>query len=93
MTESHPWSFVTSHGLALVELAREPDITIRSLATRLDLTERHTHRVISDLVDAGYVKRTRIGRRNRYEIDESRQLHTQTLAQHEVGHLLQLLAA
>jgi DNA-binding MarR family transcriptional regulator len=93
MTDSHGWSFVTSHGLALVELARDPDITIRSLAARLDLTERHTHRVISDLVDAGYVKRSRVGRRNRYEIDESRRLHTRTLARHEVGDLLQLLAA
>jgi DNA-binding MarR family transcriptional regulator len=92
-TTAHPWSFVTSHALALIELARNPDITIRALATRLELTERHTHRVVTDLVEAGYVARTRIGRRNRYEIDSSRQLRTPSLARHEVGDLLQLLAA
>lgn len=92
-TTAHPWSFVTSHALALLELARDPNITIRSLSTRLGLTERHTHRVVTDLVEAGYVSRTRIGRRNRYEIDPSRRLRTPALARHEVGDLLQLLAA
>ena len=87
------WSFVTSHALALIELARNSDITVRELALRLGLTERHTHRVISDLVADGYVKRTRVGRRNSYEIDASRRMRTPALAQREVGALLDALAA
>lgn len=87
------WSFVTPHALALVELARDPDLTIRTLAGRLSLTERHTHRILCDLVDDGYITRTRVGRRNRYEIHPSRELRTPSLAQHEVGSLLQALAA
>jgi DNA-binding MarR family transcriptional regulator len=87
------WSFVTAHALALIELAREPDLTIRTLASRLGLTERHTHRILCDLVDGGYMTRTRVGRRNRYEIDPSREMRTPSLSQHEVGSLLQALAA
>lgn len=92
-TADRNWSFVTPHALALVELARDGDITIRSLAGRLGLTERHTHRILCDLVDDGYITRTKIGRRNRYEIDASREFRTPTLAQREVGSLLSALAA
>ena len=87
------WSFVTAHALALIELSREPDLTIRTLAGRLDLTERHTHRILCDLVDGGYITRTRIGRRNRYEIHPSREMRTPALAQREIGSLLEALAA
>lgn len=92
-TSDRNWSFVTAHALALIELARDPDLTIRTLAGRLGLTERHTHRILCDLVDGGYMSRTRVGRRNRYEIHPSREMRTPTLAQREVGTLLEALAA
>jgi len=92
-SDHRSWAFVTPHALALIELARDPDLTIRTIAGRLGLTERHTHRVLSDLVDDGYITRTRVGRRNRYEIDPSREMRAPTLARHEVGSLLQALAA
>jgi DNA-binding IclR family transcriptional regulator len=63
------WDFMTAHGLALVEVRRNPDVTVRELALQLGLTERHVHRVLSDLAQAGYLRRHRIGRRNRYELD------------------------
>jgi DNA-binding MarR family transcriptional regulator len=82
------WDFVTAHGLALVEVRRNPDVTVRELALQLGLTERHVHRVLSDLADAGYLRRYRIGRRNRYELDQSRPMRHPSLANHRVSDLL-----
>jgi predicted MarR family transcription regulator len=63
------WRFLTNHGRALLALANHPDMRIRDLATALDITERSAQKIVGDLVKAGYVSRTRIGRRNAYEIN------------------------
>lgn len=85
------WRFLTSHSLVLLQLAREPELTVRELAAGSALTERQTHRILDDLVDAGYVARTRVGRRNRYRIDESRPMRYSDLAGHPVGALITAL--
>ncbi|MDX6435511.1 MAG: hypothetical protein QOK34_345, partial [Gaiellaceae bacterium] len=64
------WAFVTSHAVVLIEVARDPEATVREVAERAQLTERQTHRVLGDLVDEGYLVRERVGRRNRYRINE-----------------------
>lgn len=87
------WDFITAHGLALVEVRRNPDVTVRELAGQLGLTERHVHRVLGDLADAGYLRRTRVGRRNRYELDPSRPMRHPSLANHRVSDLLSVFAA
>lgn len=86
------WAFVTSHGAMLIEVARNPDATVKQLAARVILTERQAHRVLADLVDAGYVTRERIGRRNRYRIHADRKMRYPALLQHKVGDLLEPLA-
>lgn len=87
------WDFLTSHALTLVEVTRTPDATVRELAGRTSLTERQMHRVLDDLVSAGYVTRTRIGRRNQYGIDASRPLRHPSVAHHHVGKLIGALAS
>jgi DNA-binding IclR family transcriptional regulator len=52
----------------LLCLARASDLRIRDLALILGVTERSAQKILSDLVQAGYVTRTRVGRRNTYEI-------------------------
>jgi hypothetical protein len=59
---------LNSHGRALVEIDHEPAIRLRDLADRIGLTERATQAVVSDLIDAGYLSKTREGRRNRYTV-------------------------
>lgn len=63
------WRFLTNHGRALLCLANRPDLRIRDLAALLGITERSAQKIVGDLVKAGYVSRTRVGRRNAYEIN------------------------
>ncbi len=83
---------MTSHGVMLIEVARTPAATVRELADRAELTERQAHRVLSDLVEGGYVERERVGRRNRYRVNESAPMRHRSLASHHIGELLQVLA-
>lgn len=86
------WRFLTSHSLVLLQLAREPELTVREIAAGSRLTERQTHRILDDLVAEGYVARMRVGRRNRYRIDESRPLRHSDLSDLPVGALITALA-
>jgi DNA-binding MarR family transcriptional regulator len=88
---SSSWDFLTAHALALLEVGRTPDVTIRVLADRLGLTERHTTRILGDLAAAGYIIRKRIGRRNTYELDPSRPLRHPSFADRPVADLVAAL--
>ncbi len=63
-----PFGFLTNHGLTLLCIAGDPAIRIRDIAADVQITERAAQRIVADLVDAGYVDRERVGRRNRYTI-------------------------
>jgi DNA-binding IclR family transcriptional regulator len=91
VADTRTWAFVTSHGAMLIEVARTPDATVRELAERAALTERQAHRVLGDLVEGGYVERERIGRRNRYRINEAAPMRHPSLASHHIGELLDVL--
>ena len=89
--EPKDWSFLTSQALVLVEIARTPDATVRELAGRTGLTERQLHRVLDDLVAAGYLSKQRVGRRNRYNIDLERPMRHPSTEHHRVGALIAAL--
>lgn len=63
-----PFAFLTNHGRALLCIAHNPDIRMRGIADDVGITERAVQRIVADLVEAGYLDRERIGRRNRYTI-------------------------
>ena len=63
------WTLLTGHGHVLVEIARNPDARIRDIAAAAGITERTTQAVVADLEAAGYITRTRAGRRTRYTIN------------------------
>ena len=62
------WTFLTHHGHVLVALAQNPDLTIDELAAKVGITSRAIAGILSDLVDTGYVAKSRIGRNNHYEV-------------------------
>jgi hypothetical protein len=62
------WTLLTSHGHVLVEIVRNPQARIRELSAAAGITERATAAIIADLEAAGYVTRTRVGRRNHYAV-------------------------
>jgi hypothetical protein len=63
------WSLLTGHGHVLVEIARHPDARIRDISPVVGLTERTVQAIVADLEAAGYLTRTRIGRRTRYTVN------------------------
>ena len=65
------FGFLTNHGLALLCIAGDPEIRMRDIATEVQITERAAQRIVTDLVEAGYLDRERVGRRNRYTVRAS----------------------
>jgi hypothetical protein len=86
------WTFLTNHGHVLVCIAGDPGIRGRDIAARVGITERAAQAIIADLVAGGYVTRTRVGRRNHYEINPDRPLRHPVEQPHSIGELLQLVA-
>lgn len=85
------WTFLTTHGLVLVEIVGDPRQTMRALGEKLGITERTVQTVIHDLVAEGYVTRERIGRRNVYRVDPTRPMRHPVAAGHDVAALLRAL--
>jgi DNA-binding Lrp family transcriptional regulator len=75
----------------LLCLAETPDIRIRDVAERVGITERAAQRILADLVEAGYVKTTRVGRRNHYTLDREHAMRHTAQVGYEVGALLEAL--
>ena len=61
------WTFLSNHAHVLVYISRLPRARMREIAAGVGITERAAQRIVADLVEAGYLTRTREGRRNRYE--------------------------
>jgi predicted transcriptional regulator len=89
--ENRNWHFLTSHTQVLLCLQRNPDVRLRDIADTVGITERATQRIVTDLVEAGYVTRKRVGRRNHYTIDRGTPMRHRSQLDHEIGELLDLL--
>ncbi len=68
------WTFLTNHAHVLLCLAADPDIVLRTVAQQVGITERATQLIVADLEAAGYITRTRVGRRNHYAITPTQRL-------------------
>ena len=89
MPDARPdWTFLTNHAQVLVCIADEPDVRGRDIAERVGITERAAQSIIADLVECGYVTRTREGRRNRYAINRKGRLRHPMQTDHTIGELL-----
>jgi Mn-dependent DtxR family transcriptional regulator len=82
---------VTNHGHVLACVAADPDARLRDIAERVGITERTAAQIVNDLEQAGYLTKTRVGRRNRYQIDGERKVRTPRLPTMTIGQLLSLL--
>jgi DNA-binding transcriptional ArsR family regulator len=70
-------------------MTRESAYATSSLA--IGITERAVHRILSELVEEGYVLRERQGRRNRYQVKPEFPLRHPLVQEREVGDLLEVL--
>jgi DNA-binding MarR family transcriptional regulator len=90
-TEAAGWDFLTNHAHVLTCVAHDPGIRLRDIAAAVGITERAAHKILSELVEEGYVLRERQGRRNRYEVVPQLPLRHPLVQEREVGDLLEAL--
>ena len=86
------WTLLTGHGHVLVEIARNPDARIRDISPVVDLTERTVQAIVADLEAAGYLTRTRTGRRTKYTVNRDSLFRHSAQEGLSVGPLLDFLA-
>jgi predicted transcriptional regulator len=85
------WDFLTNHAHVLMCVAHDPGIRLRDIAAAVGITERAAHRILSQLVEEGYVLRERQGRRNRYQVVAGLPMRHPLVQEREVGELLEVL--
>ena len=93
MTPSTRWTFITNHGLVLSYISHNTTSTAREIAQFIGVTERTTHKIISDLEIAGYITRRKVGRRNAYNVDPQLPLRHHTKQDILVSELLEALTS
>ena len=90
-TEASGWDFLTNHAHVLLCVAKDPGIRLRDIAAAVGITERGAHKILTELVDEGYVLRERHGRRNRYKVRPELPLRHPLVHDRKVGDLLKVL--
>lgn len=88
--DARRWTFLTNHARILLEIARNPNARLRDLAEVAGITERAAQAIVTDLESAGYLTRTRVGRRNHYTVDPTRRFRHPAEADHRIDGLLAL---
>jgi hypothetical protein len=87
------WRFVTNHAHVLAYIANDPDARLRDIAATVGITERTAGQIVRDLEDAGSLTKTRVGRRNRYELHDELPLRHPQHRHHTIGELIGFLAS
>jgi CRP-like cAMP-binding protein len=87
----HLWRFVTNHAHVLECIAADPTSRLRDIADSVGVTERTAAHIVNDLEQAGYLSKTRDGRRNHYEVHGELPLRHPRHRHRTVGDLLRFL--
>jgi hypothetical protein len=85
------WSFLTNHAQVLLCIAQDPGVRLRDIGDAVGITERAAHRIVVELVDAGYISRKRNGRRVHYTIQSHLPLPDPLAREQKIGDLLAVL--
>jgi hypothetical protein len=91
--QTHLWRFVTNHAHVLECIAADPSARLRDIAATVGVTERTASQIVNDLEHAGYLTRTREGRRNRYAVHDELPLRHPRHRHHTVGDLIRFLGS
>lgn len=86
-TQLPSWTFLTNHAHVLVCIAQNREVRLAEMARLVGIGERAVHRIVRDLVDAGYVSSTKVGRRNEYELSLDRPLRHPLEAHHRLAEI------
>jgi hypothetical protein len=86
------WTFLSNHGRALLCISCDPTTRLRDIASDLGITERRAYDIVSDLTEAGYVRKQKEGRRNRYEVQGHLPLPEDPERVRQIGEVLNMLS-
>ncbi|OBH95493.1 winged helix-turn-helix domain-containing protein [Mycobacterium sp. E2733] len=86
------WTFLTNHAHVLLCVSSGEPLTARELALRIGITERSVQAILTDLTDEGYLTKSKVGRRNVYELNPEGKLRHPLEASHSVGELIAALS-
>jgi Winged helix-turn-helix DNA-binding len=86
------WTFLTNHSHVLLCLYRNSEITLREVAVLVGITERMVQKIVAELVDAGFLAVTKVGRRNTYEIMLEKNLRHPLESHCSIGDMLSNLS-
>jgi predicted ArsR family transcriptional regulator len=90
-TPQRNWRFLTNHAAVLVSIDRNPGTRIDDVAAEIGISRRAAQMIVTDLAEAGYIERTRVGRRNHYRVRDEMPLRRKPFADSDVRALLTLL--
>ncbi|MDX6633601.1 MAG: hypothetical protein QOG26_1606 [Solirubrobacterales bacterium] len=82
--------FLTTQAHVLLCISRDPEARLRDVAASVGITERRAQGIVSTLVEAGFLVRERVGRRNRYTVNRDRRIYDPLWGEHEVGDILNI---
>jgi DNA-binding MarR family transcriptional regulator len=85
------WTFLTNHLHVLACLNRDSELRIRDIADLVGITERATVQILSQLEAAGYLTKSRVGRRNHYTVHGELPLRHPMHNGRQVGELLRVI--
>lgn len=91
-TQDHVFRFITNHAHVLQVVAADPSARLRDVAETVGITERTAAEIVNDLEQAGYLTKSREGRRNHYQVHEELPLRHPQHRHHTVGDLIRFLA-
>ncbi|CAM3368145.1 ArsR family transcriptional regulator [Mycobacterium intermedium] len=86
------WTFLSNHGHVLLCVSVSDPLTARELSQRIGITERSVQTILADLTEAGYLIKSKVGRRNVYRLNPDGRLRHPLEARHTVGELVQALS-
>ena len=81
---SQTWTFLSNHAHVLVCVAKNPDVRLSEVAALVGVRERTVHRIVHELIDAGYISVTKEGRNNVYSVDLDKPLRHPLEADHNI---------
>lgn len=90
-SSTNRWTFLTNHAHVLIALHVEPESVLREVALRVGITERAVQRIIQDLEEEGFIRREKVGRKNKYEVLTDESLRHPLESHRTIGDLLRLI--
>jgi DNA-binding MarR family transcriptional regulator len=87
---SRSWTFLSNHGHVLVYLNKNPDALVKEISKEIGITERSTQTILHELELAGYIIKTKEGRRNHYRVNPKGKFRHPTEKDKSIGALLKI---